>query len=286
MNIVLEGPDASGKSTLAEHIKSFIHWPIQPSEGPEKYPGEINERIERYLKFNNTIFDRHPVISQSIYGQFNDTTGVDPILANEFYGTEPLLIYCARDSESFPKNHKKKGHDTDRHVSLIENHDGEIVQLYEDWAMQHAHFIYRIGDPTWVIDKYMSTMLLPDLVWDIACFHKKFGLEYDGRARALPPNMQEFRSKFLNEELEEYELAVNGSDLEGALDALVDLVYVALGTAHLHGFDFREAWRRVHEANMKKVRVERVDQSSRGSLFDVVKPPGWRTPSLSDLVRE
>lgn len=66
-----------------------------------------------------------------------------------------------------------------------------------------------------------------------------------------------------------------------------------LRALHLHvavhalgcGFNFREAWRRVHEANMGKVRARRAQDSTRGSVFDVVKPPGWVAPDLSDLVR-
>jgi len=67
------------------------------------------------------------------------------------------------------------------------------------------------------------------------------------------------------------------------LDALVDLAYVVLGTAFMHGFDFNEAWRRVHAANMQKVRATSPDVSKRNSSLDVVKPEGWTPPDLSDL---
>jgi predicted HAD superfamily Cof-like phosphohydrolase len=88
----------------------------------------------------------------------------------------------------------------------------------------------------------------------------------------------------MTEELEEYYDAWNDSDMPGQLDALVDLVYVALGTAHMQGFDFNEAWRRVHDANMQKVRAQNADESKRGSALDVVKPEGWKPADLSDLV--
>lgn len=128
---------------------------------------------------------------------------------------------------------------------------------------------------------------------DIAEFHVKYGLEYGDEPRDLPHELEVFRIKFMAEELGEYVKAHHAdadTDEEkrkrraDKLDALVDLVYVALGTAYLHGFDFDEAWRRVHEANMKKVRVERAEDSKRGSTFDVVKPAGWEPPNLEDLV--
>ena len=142
------------------------------------------------------------------------------------------------------------------------------------------------------------------LFTDIQDFHKKFGLVYDGNARHLPPDLIEFRRRFLGEELDEYnessdlttvELSTSNPDgaehqvitklLSDQLDALVDLVYVALGTAYLQGFDFDEAWRRVHAANMAKKKAEPDgSDSKRGSPHDVVKPEGWVAPDLIDLV--
>jgi predicted HAD superfamily Cof-like phosphohydrolase len=141
---------------------------------------------------------------------------------------------------------------------------------------------------------------------DIREFHVKFGLEYEGRPRSLyNENMDMFRFRFLVEELDEYQRSIIAlrqeltlppeidkdpgiivEKLGQALDALVDLTYVAMGTAYLHGFDFEEAWRRVHEANMRKVRVERPEDSKRGSGFDVIKPDGWEPPDHSDLVED
>jgi len=120
---------------------------------------------------------------------------------------------------------------------------------------------------------------------DIKAFHTKFKLEYEGKPRTLPRDLRNFRLDFLEEELSEYAIASSHGNLEDQLDALVDLVYVALGTAYMQGFDFEEAWRRVHEANMKKVRAVDVKDSKRKSVYDVIKPEGWTPPDLSDLVK-
>lgn len=138
---------------------------------------------------------------------------------------------------------------------------------------------------------------------DIKDFHKKFGLDYSGPPRQLDVDLGTFRTKFMCEELCEYTgvPSVDRKLIEAAivehvpreglpplvdqLDALVDLIYVALGTAYCHGFDFDEAWRRVHAKNMEKVRVKKATESLRGSTYDVVKPPGWTPADLSDLVR-
>lgn len=139
---------------------------------------------------------------------------------------------------------------------------------------------------------------------DVEEFHRKFGLEYNGKPRALDLQLGAFRHDFKHEELSEWQrsqfalLRVLAADsrnnvdvshhLEQQLDALVDLAYVLFGTVHLQGFGpiFEEAWRRVHEANMAKVRAERAEDSKRGSTFDVVKPEGWLPPEHSDLVAD
>jgi predicted HAD superfamily Cof-like phosphohydrolase len=135
---------------------------------------------------------------------------------------------------------------------------------------------------------------------DIKDFHEKFNLHYDGKPRVLEPDLGDFRINFMIEELTEYIEAEKNlrlfvkdghsvdllMNMEKAFDALVDLVYVALGTAYLHGFDFNEGWRRVQEANMKKIRALREEDSKRGSIYDVVKPQGWKSPSHKDLIED
>ena len=90
------------------------------------------------------------------------------------------------------------------------------------------------------------------------------------------------RLEHLKEEVEEFGYANNMSDLPGCVDALIDTVYVALGTAIMMGLDedkFRECWLRVHQANMKK-EVKKIA----GHKFGVSKPDGWQSPELGDIL--
>ena len=139
-----------------------------------------------------------------------------------------------------------------------------------------------------------------NMMGDIRKFHEKYGLAYEGKPRSLSDGLEAFRIGFLHEELEEYKnathalsVAVDEKDdaaiteqLENQLDALVDLVYVALGTAYLQGFDFETAWVRVQEKNMQKVRAKTPEASKRGWAGDVVKPEGWTPPRHTDLVED
>lgn len=122
------------------------------------------------------------------------------------------------------------------------------------------------------------------MIKNIKEFHEMFRLEYDGPPRELEQKLSVFRIRFIDEELTEYDEACVAHDKAKQLDSLVDIVYVTLGTAYAQGFDFNEAWRRVHAANMKKVRALKASDSERGSTYDVVKPPGWEPANLEDLV--
>lgn len=148
----------------------------------------------------------------------------------------------------------------------------------------------------------------------VAAFQRKFGLGYEGKPRELDDDLAVFRIAFMLEELAEYctasGFAMIGATLEkiteiikdkkinmaiversgerdfhGQLDALVDLAYVLYGTAYMQGLDIDGAYEVVHQANMKKVRVERAEESKRGSTFDVVKPESWTPPDLKDFLK-
>ena len=116
---------------------------------------------------------------------------------------------------------------------------------------------------------------------DIVEFSEKFGLTYRDYPRELPDDEKRFRIVCMFEEVQEYADAIH---MEDELDALVDLVYFALGTCYRHGYCFESAWKRVHEANMKKERAKNKSESKRDFELDVVKPIGWEPPDLTDIV--
>ncbi len=115
----------------------------------------------------------------------------------------------------------------------------------------------------------------PDLLADIDDFHRKFMFEPRYPGQPLDPQLTAFRVRFIAEELHELTTALKKSHVPEILDAIVDILYVAAGTAWLLGLPLAEAWERVHATNMKKVRAKRPSDSKRGSEWDVVKPPGF-----------
>lgn len=300
MNVVIEGLDNSGKSTLAKYISRATGLTVFSSEGPEKHEGELEQRVERYsgyrASYGSVIFDRHPCVSDPIYSiargrQSPLSRGAIKLL----YDEKPLFIYCDVGTRGLG-SHVLKEHDTPEHMQMVQSHFASLLHHYRNWAMDHAHIIYRIGDDQ---DRIVRIVQDFDPVRDVQAFMDKFDQSYFGAPRALPVDLAQFREDFMREELTEYtdhtrhleavldegpddaEIAVQ---LAEQLDGIIDLLYVAIGTGLLHGFPLQEAWRRVHEANMKKEKVARRGDSTRHSLYDVKKPVGWEKPDHSDLV--
>ena len=68
------------------------------------------------------------------------------------------------------------------------------------------------------------------MIGNVAEFHEKFGLPLGTDDQLMQdPAAQEFRVKFLQEELDELKEALASGDKVGAFDALLDLAYVAAG---------------------------------------------------------
>jgi hypothetical protein len=94
---------------------------------------------------------------------------------------------------------------------------------------------------------------------------------------------KEFRLKCLQEEIDEYKDATSAHE---QLDALVDLVVFAFGTAERQGWldVFEEAFNRVMDANLTKEVGPNLKRDS--FALDLVKPKGWVAADLTDLVKE
>jgi predicted HAD superfamily Cof-like phosphohydrolase len=120
------------------------------------------------------------------------------------------------------------------------------------------------------------------MIGNVVEFHKKFGLPLGAvDYLAGEPTTQEFRTGFIQEELDELKCALTEGDKVGVFDALLDLAYVVYGTALFAGISpaqWHAGMHAVHSANMAKVRVAKAEDSKRGSAFDCKKPEGWVGP--------
>jgi predicted HAD superfamily Cof-like phosphohydrolase len=113
-------------------------------------------------------------------------------------------------------------------------------------------------------------------------FKRGTGADLPHRPRHLTLRKAMERHDFMAEELGEFYDAAHANDLPLMADALVDLVYVAKGTANLLGLEttWPELWADVQRANMAKER----GITHRGNKVDCVKPSGWVPPHTKAIL--
>ncbi len=147
MDIILEGPDNAGKSTLAQILADELNMTVRHSGGPSKYPGEVNHRAQQYnTDMDSFIYDRHPCVSQNLYVAAFQNGGelIEEKHLINFYDNAPLIIYCRSLGDlggHVPSEHADEEHDK----KVAENYD-RLCRLYDEWALKNAKLLYRIGD--------------------------------------------------------------------------------------------------------------------------------------------
>lgn len=124
--IVVEGPDGAGKTTLIEALMERFDLPVAPRVVSKDAVAMVDlmDWVDNNLEegFQRTIFDRHRLISETIYGPilrtepqpgFTRLSWMAPRLAR-FYRIQPIIIYCLPPLEVVKKN-------------IIGDHDNQVV---------------------------------------------------------------------------------------------------------------------------------------------------------------
>jgi predicted HAD superfamily Cof-like phosphohydrolase len=86
----------------------------------------------------------------------------------------------------------------------------------------------------------------------------------------------QFRLQLLTEEYNELRQSLDDADAAETVDALIDIVVIALGTLQLCNVDIDKAWSTVMAANMAKTRGSKPGRPSDG--WDLAKPHDWVAP--------
>lgn len=131
MTIIIEGPDNSGKSTLAKSLSEILTCPVVHSERPNKGWG-VNQTLlhsYRQLRPKRAILDRVYAISEYVYGnvvrngsalgEFHKEALLD------LYQRPHLIIYCRPDIRTILDNQGRpqmKGV-LEKHSRIVEEYD-------------------------------------------------------------------------------------------------------------------------------------------------------------------
>lgn len=114
---------------------------------------------------------------------------------------------------------------------------------------------------------------------DVYRFHRKFGFAAPDRPTVPGPDLAAQRHRLLQSEVLELPRASEQGDLAGCLGEIIDVIYIALGTAVAFGLSVDAAWDAIHAANMRKY----PNPEPGGKPL---KPPGWTKPNLARLIEE
>lgn len=161
MAIIIEGPDNSGKSTLARIVAKRFGLQLIESEGPPRYPGELIHRIERYNALPRPLFVRHPCVSQPIYSRLRKerSDGIPTDMLTEFYNTNHFFIYCDPGNRGMSGHVEKEGIDTLEHLRAVHENYVDLLIAYRKWALTRADLLFRIGDNIDRVLRVCSTVI-------------------------------------------------------------------------------------------------------------------------------
>ncbi len=119
---------------------------------------------------------------------------------------------------------------------------------------------------------------------DIVQMQEKFGFLVNNHPHQLEKNVIQPRADFIQEELNELNDAITRNDFPGMIDALVDIVVVAKGTAAMMGIRWGSHWHEVMQSNMAKEIGHNPKRPEMGE--DLIKPPGWTPPNHRRVMNE
>lgn len=144
-------------------------------------------------------------------------------------------------------------------MTITFNQNSEEGQRYEDWVTDINDMHAKYGFHEWMAEKV------------------------EAKDWATLKQFLKFRVAFLREELDEITTAIENDDAEEVIDGLIDLAVVDIGTLDIFGIDSRQAWDRVHVANMSKERGMKETRKNDFGAPDLIKPEGWTAPSHEGL---
>lgn len=102
----------------------------------------------------------------------------------------------------------------------------------------------------------------------------------------IPQEAAAMRYKLMNEENEEYAVAVKNGDLVEIADALGDMLYILCGTMIEHGMQdkIEEVFDEIHRSNMTK-----LDYDGKPILRDdgkILKGPAYEKPNINQILKK
>ena len=168
MAIIIEGPDNSGKTTLANRLSDKLKMPIFHAGGP---PGS-NELAERFcdkqyqLSKNPVILDRITPISRQVYeNRFQEPSLMD-WLVKFIEKPRNIVVYCRPPNENLMdfSTHEIKEHDTDDHIAYITENQQNFIELYDRIMVIIPCVIYNWANEDISFDNFAEQLYFTQII--------------------------------------------------------------------------------------------------------------------------
>lgn len=165
--IIVEGPDGGGKTTLIDRLRKHLGVGVMPrpcSSDRGVDPSSLMAWVDRDLSgpvHERKIYDRHPLISEPIYGPlirgdmaagFTDLVWMSTRL-EMLYTHEPLMIFCLPPL-ALVKANVMETHDTNtKHLQGVHARIEAIWNQYQfrcaqELTMKHDVYVWDYSLPT------------------------------------------------------------------------------------------------------------------------------------------
>lgn len=167
--LIFEGPDNSGKSTIASYVSHELGIPLWHFGKPPSTVEQLRKRIHFMLDNKDfLIFDRIPLISEPVYSMLRNKnlmsslTDSGEVYYKKLRDIKPIIVYCRPPLgtiiEAF---HHGKEYDTKEHLASVEEKQIALINRYDEimrdsrlpphWnfdytTQEHDSFLEKIED--------------------------------------------------------------------------------------------------------------------------------------------
>ena len=147
MAIILEGPDAAGKTTFGLKLKD-LGFELIASGGAPTTEVQLIEYCEIQLSHcgkRGTVLDRISPISHPIYNPYyRGSKLMSEWLQKMLNHQDTLIVYCRPQTEVMmrPEKHQWKDYDTEEHKQKILDNQMKFIELYDEFFDGIPHLSY------------------------------------------------------------------------------------------------------------------------------------------------
>lgn len=208
------------------------------------------------------------------------------------YGSDLLCPRCLKGliSEWAKKEKKRKSTPTrkdafEKNLDVVNqvvglcNSQNHLLKWTEELESHIRHEkLFPDDELRAIFDDFPIKKSFEQMMMALRDFHHQFEQALNLEPTLEHPCVRALRAQLIQEELDEYKVALDAGDLLGIADALGDLLYVVLGAAVTHGLDLEGIFWEIHRSNMTKVGGHKDDNGK------WIKPATYSPANLTRYV--